>query len=446
MDKIGIVGAGLVGSLQAILMAKKGYQVEVFERRDDMRKYAMSAGRSINLALSNRGWKALELAGIKTEIEKIAIPMHGRMMHDEEGKQNFQPYGKEGEAIYSVSRGELNRKLMDVAESFENVSFHFNMRCEDVDLEEAKLYFLDLEDQHREFQFDRIFATDGAFSAVRGKLQKTDRFDYSQMYLPHGYKELSIPPDESGQHQIDKNALHIWPRGEFMLIALANEDGSFTCTLFFPYEGEKSFNSLKSEESVLSFFEETFPDALALMPKLKEEYFENPTSSLVTIRCQPWNYGSKILLMGDSSHAIVPFYGQGMNSGFEDCTVFDEIFESSNHNWDVAFPEFARIRKPDADAISELALYNFIEMRDLVADEKFLLQKKIEKRIFEKHPDHWMPLYSQVTFSHIPYAKALAAGKKQQAIMEKVMDRADIKEAWNSEEVEKEILAAIEAS
>lgn len=445
MEKIAIVGAGLVGSLQAILMAKKGYQVTVFERRDDMRQYEMSAGRSINLALSNRGWKALELAGIKDEIEQIAIPMYGRMMHDEAGNQNFQAYGKEGEAIYSVSRGELNRKLMDAAESFENVKFHFNMRCEDVELDEAKLHFSDLDNKHHEFQFDRIFATDGAFSAVRGKLQKTDRFDYSQMYLPHGYKELSIPPDKTGKHQIDKNALHIWPRGEFMLIALANEDGSFTCTLFFPFEGEKSFNSLKTAESVLAFFKETFPDALALMPNLKEEYFENPTSSLVTIRCQPWNYHSKILLMGDSSHAIVPFYGQGMNSGFEDCTVFDEIFESSNRNWDVAFPDFARKRKPDADAISELALYNFIEMRDLVADEKFLLQKKIEKRIFEKHPDQWMPLYSQVTFSHIPYAQALAAGKKQQAIMEKVMQRADIKETWDSDAVEEEILAAIEA-
>ncbi|MEQ8908275.1 MAG: NAD(P)/FAD-dependent oxidoreductase [Vicingaceae bacterium] len=446
MERIVIVGAGLVGSLQAIFLAKKGFQVEVYERRDDMRKHEISAGRSINLALSNRGWKALEIAGIKKDIEAIAIPMYGRMMHDQNGETTFQPYGKENEAIYSVSRGELNCRLMDCAESYEKVNFHFNMSCKGVNLETNTLHFLDDEKQEKvKVDADRIFATDGAFSAVRSRLQRTDRFNYEQMYLPHGYKELSIPPSTDGGFKIDKNALHIWPRGEYMLIALANEDGSFTCTLFFPFEGEKSFESLTTKDEVKAFFQETFPDALELMPQLEEEYFANPTSSLVTIRCHPWNYQDKIMLMGDSSHAIVPFYGQGMNSGFEDCTVFDEVYERNQGDWADIFKQFSEERKPDADAISELALHNFIEMRDLVADEKFLLQKKIEKKIHEKHPEKWIPLYSQVTFSHIPYSKALAAGKKQQAIMEKVMSRNDIEEKWDSQEVENEILEAIEA-
>lgn len=444
MEKIAIVGAGLIGSLQAIFLAKKGYQIDVYERRDDMRKHTISAGKSINLALSNRGWKALKAVEIDQEIEAISIPMYGRIMHDLEGNTTYQPYGKEGEAIYSVSRGGLNCKLMDCADKFDNVNLFFNMKCEEVDLDQNIIHFKDTS-KNESFakQYDRIFATDGAFSAVRQRLQKTDRFNYQQMYLPHGYKELSIPAHKDGSHQIEKNALHIWPRGEFMLIALANEDGSFTCTLFFPFEGKTSFESLKSEADVQDFFQKTFPDALELMPHLVEEYFENPTSSLVTIKCSPWNYQDKVLLMGDSAHAIVPFYGQGMNSGFEDCTVFDDIFESNQSNWFDSFHEFSRTRKADGDAIAELAIQNFVEMRDKVADEKFLLQKKIEKKIFSKHPDKWIPLYSQVTFTHIPYSEALEAGKRQQKIMDNIMAKSNIESIWDSDVVEKEILEAL---
>lgn len=446
MEKVAIIGAGLVGSLQAIIMAKKGFQVDVYERRGDMRKVELVAGRSINLALSNRGWKAIELAGIREEIKKMAIPMYGRMMHSVDGSTNFQPYGKEKEAIYSVSRGGLNQQLMNSAEALENVNFHFHMQCLDVDLESNTVYFKnDIDQREVAIKPDRIFATDGAFSAIRSRLQRTDRFNYEQMYLEHGYKELYIPPAADGSFQIDKNALHIWPRGEYMLIALANEDGSFTCTLFFPFEGNPSFSSLKKKEDVMAFFKEIFPDALEMMPSLGNDYFENPTSSLVTIRCSPWNYEDKILLMGDSSHAIVPFYGQGMNSGFEDCTVFDEIFESSNRNWNEAFHKFSAHRKKDADAISELALQNFIEMRDLVADASFLLRKKIEKKIYENHPQKWMPLYSQVTFSHIPYSEALAAGKRQEKIMDKIMSKPNIEEIWDSPEIESEILKLADA-
>ncbi len=444
MEKITIVGAGLVGSLQAIYMAKKGFKVDVYERRDDMRKQEMSAGRSINLALSNRGWKALEKAGIQSEVEEVAIAMNGRIMHDQTGGTTYQPYGKEGEAIYSVSRGGLNVTLMNCAEAYENVNFHFNHKCSSVDLETNTLIFENEEGEELKVNSDRVFATDGAFSAIRARLQRRDRFNYEQMYLPHGYKELSIPPTSDGGHKIDKNALHIWPRGEYMMIALANEDGSFTCTLFFPFEGENSFSSLKTEAEVEHFFKEVFPDAIELMPNLIQEYFENPTSSLVTIKCSPWNFEDKILMMGDSSHAIVPFYGQGMNSGFEDCTVFEELYESNKGDWSASFTAFSDQRKKDTDAISDLALQNFIEMRDLVGDEMFLLRKRIEKKIFEKHPEKWMPLYSQVTFSHIPYAEALKNGKRQELIMDSIMAKNNIKTIWDSEEVEKEILAKVE--
>lgn len=444
MEKVAIIGAGLVGSLQAIYLAKKGYKVEVYERRSDMRKVDLIAGRSINLALSNRGWKALAQADITDEIKKIAIPMSGRMMHDEKGNITYQQYGKDDEAIYSVSRGELNQKLMNCADSYENVSFYFNHKCLDVNLDTNELTFeVTNTDDRKKVSADRIFATDGAFSAIRKRLQRRDRFNFEQKYLKHGYKELTIPADANGQHRIDKNALHIWPRGEFMMIALANEGGSFTCTLFFPFEGNKSFESIKTDADVLSFFREIFPDAVDLMPDLIKDYFENPTSSLVTIKCAPWNYQDKILLMGDASHAIVPFYGQGMNSGFEDCTIFDEIFERNDQNWGLAFHEFSKQRKKDADAISDLALHNFIEMRDLVGDENFLLRKKIEKKIYSKYPDKWIPLYSQVTFSHIPYSEALANGKKQAKIMDCIMAKENIHQEWDSQEIEDEILEMI---
>jgi kynurenine 3-monooxygenase len=440
-EKIAVIGAGLVGSLQAVYLAKKGFQVELIESRPDMRKAELSAGRSINLALSDRGWKALEGVGIDKEIRKLAIPMKGRMMHDLDGNLTFQPYGKEGQAIYSVSRGGLNQRLLELADEFDNVNISFEMKCQDLNLETNTLTFDNRETGKEEQRtFDRIFGTDGAFSSVRQRLQKTDRFNFSQFYLTHGYKELTIPPAENGKHRIETEALHIWPRGEFMLIALPNLDGSFTCTLFFPFEGETSFESIKTEADVKKFFAETFPDAMELMPTLVEDYFENPTSSLVTIRCNPWYHEDKVLIMGDASHAIVPFYGQGMNSGFEDCTVFNDIFEDHSGDWEDTFSRFSEKRVPETNAIAELAFRNFIEMRDKTADKQFLLQKKIERKFSEKHPEKWLPLYSQVTFSHIPYDEALRAGDRQDAIMKKVMDRPDIEQVWDSEEVEAAIL------
>ncbi len=444
MEKSIVVGAGLVGSLQALMLAQKGHEVEVYERRGDIRNANFIGGRSINLALSNRGWKALELVGMTESIKEIAIPMSGRMMHSIDGELSYQAYGREDEAIYSVSRGELNKRLLLAAAEHPKVSFFFNKRCLDVDLENASLRF---KDEHNgeiiEAKGDRIYGTDGAFSAIRGTMQKQDRFNYSQTYMTHGYKELTIPPNEDGSHKLDKNALHIWPRGKYMVIALANLDGSFTVTLFFPFDGKPSFNSIQTEKEVLDFFNEQFPDAVPLMPELTKDYFDNPTSSLVIIRCEPWNYKDKVLLMGDSAHAIVPFYGQGMNSGFEDCSEWWRLTEEMNSDWPAIFEEFSRIRKPNGDAIADLALQNYIEMRDLVADPMFLLRKKIEKKIFDKHPDKWVPLYSMVTFSHTPYSEALSIGKKQESIMDEIMAMENIEENWDSDEVEQKILSRV---
>lgn len=444
-EHIAVIGAGLVGSLQALFIAKRGYRVSTFDRRPDIRKAELVAGRSINLALSDRGWKALEAVGIGDAVKDMAIPMKGRMIHDVEGNLSFQPYGREGEAIYSVSRGGLNQILLEWADKNDHVSLHFNEKCKDIDLRTNQAVFKNTESgELSSHQFDRIFGTDGAFSAVRSRMQKTDRFNYSQEYLTHGYKELTIPPNADGTHKMEVSALHIWPRGEYMLIALPNLDGSYTVTLFFPFEGKDSFESLTTPEDVMEFFNRMFPDAVPLMPDLVDDYFENPTSSLVMIKCFPWHYEDKVLIMGDASHAIVPFYGQGMNSGFEDCTVFENIFSEENGDWARAFKRMSIERKPDADAILELAVNNYIEMRDLTADPEFILQKKIEKRFANRHPDKWIPLYEQVTFTHIPYAEALAAGKRQDAIMKKVMDRSDIEEVWDSEEVEKAIMAHLD--
>jgi kynurenine 3-monooxygenase len=445
MKKIGIVGAGLVGSLQAILMAKRGYHVTVFERRPDLRKAKLIAGKSINLALSDRGWKALELAGITEDIKEIAIPMYKRCMHALDGTLSYQPYGKEDQAIYSVSRGGLNQRLMNLADDFPNIEYNFNRKCQDIDLKTNELTFNNTEsNQQEKHQFDHVFATDGAYSAVRVRMQKSVQFfDYSQKYLDHSYKELVIPANADGTHKLDKNCLHIWPRGEFMMIALANLDGSFTCTLFFPMKGEISFESLKTREQVSDFFNKTFPDAIPLMPTLLDDYFDNPTSNLIMVRCEPWNYKDQIALVGDAAHAIVPFYGQGMNCGFEDCTVFDQMLSDANDNWDGLLDKYSEQRVPDGNAILDLALYNYIEMRDLTGDPDFLLRKKIEAKFANLYPEKWMPLYSQVTFSHIRYSDALKNGKEQDRIMAQIMALDGIHEKWNEQFVMDKLLELV---
>ncbi|MEQ6167244.1 NAD(P)/FAD-dependent oxidoreductase [Ekhidna sp. MALMAid0563] len=415
-DKISIVGAGLVGSLLAVILKQKGFNVQVFEKRKDPRKSEVAEGRSINLALSRRGILPLKMAGVYDTIEPYLIPMKGRMMHDEAGELTFQPYGKEGQFINSVSRAQLNELLIENAEKA-GVEVHFDHKCTDVDFESSVLHF----QNGKSVQSDLIVGTDGAFSAIRKKLQFTDRFNFSQHYIEHGYKELCIEPVD-GKFQMEENYLHIWPRGNFMLIALPNNDGTFTCTLFFPFEGSPSFAELNTKDEVNAFFDKYFKDAKDLIPDLADEFFTNPTSSLVTTKCEPWHKNNTILL-GDAAHAIVPFYGQGMNSGFEDVRLFVEMAEEKNWMWDQILPVYSSTRKKDADAISELALHNFIEMRDHVGDPDFLRRKKLEAQIQEQYPKEWIPLYSMVTFSDLPYSEALRLGKIQKKVMDEFLNQ-----------------------
>jgi kynurenine 3-monooxygenase len=435
---IAIMGAGLVGSLLSLYLAKRGHKVDLYERRPDLRRTTVDGGRSINLALSDRGWRALKGIGIEEEVRKVAIPMYGRMMHDEQGNLTHQPYGKEGQAIYSVSRGGLNMALMNLSEPNPDITYHFSRQAIDVKLPENEVQLRNLETGKTEtIQPELLFGADGAFSVVRGAMQKTERFNYEQTYQDYGYKELTIPATAGGSWAIEKNALHIWPRGNYMMIALPNIDGSFTCTLFFPYEGEPSFAAIKNEGNLLNFFKEVFPDAVPLMPGLAQEYFENPVGSLVTVKCFPWSYEGKSLLIGDACHAVVPFYGQGMNAGFEDITVLDQMLEHfEGDNWETLFDAFERRRKPNADAIADLAVMNFIEMRDKVADARFLLRKKIESKISEQYPDRWIPLYSMVTFTDLPYSYALETGQQQDKIMKKVMKHIKTVEDYNKPQVQ----------
>lgn len=406
MRSVTIVGAGLVGSLLAIYLAKRNYKVTLLERRGDMRKSNVDRGRSINLALSTRGLVALEEVGLADVIRSNAIPMKGRMMHDVSGHLSFLPYGKEGQFINSISRGDLNILLMDAAEKA-GVEIRFNHKIDGIE----------------SLDYELLIGADGAYSAVRGALQVSGRFNFSQEYIEHGYKELHIPPGSN----LEKNALHIWPRESFMMIALPNPDGSFTGTLFL------SFDQFGAMKDPLKFFDDTFPDALKLIPDFEHQWASNPVSSLVTMKCWPWSHGNNILLIGDAAHAIVPFYGQGMNAGFEDCHILNELLTRLNDDWDKTIEEFEKTRKPDADAIATLALDNFIEMRDLVADEEFLLRKKIEAKLNQLYPDKWVPLYSMVTFrDDIRYSEAYATGQKQKRIMDEVMKTPGIKHNWES--------------
>jgi len=369
--------------------------------------------------------------------------MYGRAIHLKDGSSTYQAYGKDNQAIYSVSRGGINMRLMDLAEQQPNVTLHFEERCDKLDRKSNELSFFNTKTATKtDVKSDIVLGSDGAFSSVRTQMQfQSDRFDYQQFYIDAGYKELVIPAGPNGEYLIEKNCLHIWPRGSFMMIALPNMDGSFTCTLFFQMEGVLSFDSIKTKDDVMKFFTEEFPDAVPLMPTLLTDWFVNPTASLVTVKCKPWVWDDKIALIGDAAHAIVPFYGQGMNCGFEDCVVLDELINKYGDLNGACLKEYETLRKPDGDAIADLAIANFIEMRDKTADKTFLLQKKIEAHFSAKHPDLWIPLYSMVTYSpHIRYSEALASGNKQQDIMDKIMAITDIELLWDSAEVEKEIL------
>ena len=455
MSNITIVGGGLVGSLLAIFLAKRGHTVSVFERRGDPRRTDVYAGRSINLVVSHRGWTALRAAGVEEAVKSITVPVYARMTHDRDGKLNRVPYSIDNRAIWSVSRGELNRRLLSEAEKLPNVKLFFDHKCLDVDLEHATCHFqTDVTlsppkgNEVVEVKADIVFGSDGAFSAVRQKMMQ-GRFTYSQEYIEHDYKEVAFPANADGTPKMDPQCLHIWPRRYFMLMGLANQDGGFTGTLFMPNthtENAPGFDTVKTEEQVKSFFKEHFADAMSLVPDIVQQYLRNPQSSLAIIRCNPWTLNGKVALIGDAAHAIIPFYGEGMNAGYEDCKVLNDLLnEHGDDNWPTVLAAYGKARKPNGDAIADLSLRNFIEMRDLVADPKFLLRKKIEGHLQAKHPDQWLPLYSQVKFSDIQYKDAWREGLRHDRIMEEVLAMPGIEETWQSEEVERRVMELVRA-
>ena len=426
-EKILIVGAGLCGSLLALRMAQRGYQVEVYESRSDLRNSVISAGRSINLSLSDRGLKALRMAGLEKKARALCIPMKGRLMHDAASNTFESNYsGRQGECINSISRGNLNGLLLTEAEKYSNVNIHFNTKCLEIDIE-SKIVHFQSSDSKEQFtvQADVIFGTDGAGSSLRKSYEKQfPAFKVSQEFLTHGYKELEIPADKNGGHLISKEHLHIWPRGDYMLIALPNMDGSFTVTLFLSYsEGSYNFDNLITKEKIIEFFEKDFPDTLTLIPDVLKEFENNPTGKLGTVKCYPWAYKGNTLLLGDSSHAIVPFYGQGMNASFEDVFVFDSVLNQFEGDWSTVFSEFQKQRKIDADAIADLAIDNYYEMRDHVANPLFKEKRIVEMGLEKFFPTEYFSKYSLVTFNeHIGYHEAMTKGRAQDKVLLKMVE------------------------
>jgi kynurenine 3-monooxygenase len=417
-EKFVLIGSGLAGGLLAAYFGRRGYEVDLYERRADPREGNTVGGRSINLALSTRGIHALEQLGIADEVLRHAIPMRGRMIHDKSGELHFSPYDRDpNKHINSIGRAALNTTVIEAAQRYPNVRVHFNHRCTEVDLDEAVAH-LETESGQLTARGHAVIGVDGAFSAVRQSMQKRlPGFQYDESYLPHGYKELTIPPAPDGGWRMEKEALHIWPRKSFMMIALPNPDGSFTCTLFWEFAGPRSFESTKTDEDVRRFFEEEFPDAVPLMPALLEDFRENPTGSLVTIRCAPWFHRDKIALVGDAAHAVVPFYGQGMNAAFEDCVVLDECLAEFPRDRTRAFAEYFLRRKENADALADLAVHNFIEMRDKTASKTFRTKKKLDHLLEGLLPGIYLPLYTMVTFTRIPYAEAARCARRQDRIV-----------------------------
>lgn len=415
-----LLGAGLAGSMMAAYLAKRGYRVDVYERRPDMRKVEISAGKSINLALSVRGLHALEGIGLTDEIMDMVIPMRGRVMHSIDGELTFQPYSKdETTAINSISRGGLNVKMMELADSYDNVNFYFNWRCMGVSFEDVNVRLQNMEtNEMKTVEAQTIIGADGAFSGVRNSLERSPRFSYSQEFHPAAYKELTIPPTEDGGWRMEKNALHIWPRGSYMLIALPNLDGSYTVTLFYPAVGAASFESLQTAEAVTEFFQKNFPDALELMPTLTTDFFENPTGDLVTVRCDPWHYKGGVALVGDAAHAVVPFFGQGMNAAFEDCAVLDECIGEFAPDWEKIYSEYNARRVDNGQAIATMAIENYIEMRDDVGNEDWLFRKKVEHKLEQEFPGEYISRYEMVSFTRIPYAEAYRIGEINNEILD----------------------------
>jgi kynurenine 3-monooxygenase len=418
VSKFVLIGSGLAGGLLAAYLGRRGYEVDLYERRADPREGNIVGGRSINLAISTRGIHALEQIGIAEEALQHAIPMRGRMIHDRAGELHFSPYDVDPKkCINSIGRAALNSTVIEAAQRHTNVRVHFNHNCTGVDIDAAVAH-LEIANGAVTARGDAVIGVDGAFSSVRQSMQlQINGFEYDESYLAHGYKELTIPPGLDGTWRMEKNALHIWPRKSFMMIALPNPDGSFTCTLFWEFEGPRSFATTKTDDDVRQFFEEEFPDAVPLMPGLIDDFRINPTGSLVTVRCAPWFYRDKTCLVGDAAHAVVPFYGQGMNAAFEDCVVLDECLEQFPENRERAFTEYFRRRKENADALADLAIGNFIEMRDKTASKVFRAKKKLDHALEAALPGKYLPLYTMVTFTKIPYAAAARRARLQDRIL-----------------------------
>ena len=418
MAKFVLIGSGLAGGLLTAYLGRRGYEVDLYERRADPREGNIVGGRSINLAISTRGIHALEQIGLADEALRQAIPMRGRMIHDQSGELHFSPYDVDPKkCINSIGRAALNTTVIEAAQRYSNVRVHFNHKCTGVDIDSA-IAHLETANAAVTARGDAVIGVDGAFSAVRKSMQDAiAKFQYDESYLAHGYKELTIPPGSDGSWRMEKNALHIWPRKSFMMIALPNPDGSFTCTLFWEFEGPRSFATTKTDDDVRRFFEEEFPDAVTLMPNLLDDFRNNPTGSLVTIRCAPWFYRDKTCLVGDAAHAVVPFYGQGMNAAFEDCVVLDECLEGFPDKRELAFAEYFRRRKENADALAALAIRNFIEMRDKTASKTFRAKKKLDHSLEGALPGIYLPLYTMVTFTLIPYAQAKRRAKRQDLVI-----------------------------
>jgi len=418
-----LIGAGLTGPLLATYLAQRGHSVEIYECRPDMRKESISAGRSINLALSARGNHALKEVGLYDKIKPNTIPMKGRMIHDLDGITHLQPYGqKDNEVIFSVSRAQLNMELMTWAEETGNVTIRFNHQLISADLEQNKLMF-QLSDslEELELSFNRVIGCDGSASILRKSIVEKADVQYVKKPLGHGYKELTIPPLESGEFQIEPNVLHIWPRGNYMLIALPNNDCSFTCTLFFPMAGATSFKTVKTEKDILDLFQSQFPDAIKLMSTLVEDFQSNPTGDLASVYCKPWHFGDKALLIGDAAHAVVPFFGQGMNASFQDCSALAQLMDQIEDDWPAIFNAFSSTQVKNGHAIADMAIENYLEMRDHVNDTEYKKKRNVELKLERMFPGRFIPRYSMVSFHQIPYSEVYQRGRKQFKIIDDVL-------------------------
>jgi kynurenine 3-monooxygenase len=435
MGRILIVGAGLTGCLLSVYLARRGYRVDVYERHGDPREACPTKRPSLNLTLCERGLRALEEVGLREAVLGLAVAAQGRRVHALDGTHAYQPYGNAGEAIHSISRSNLNDALIEAAEKEPGVRLCFQHKCVAVDLQGGAAEFEDAEGERRVVQADRIIGADGAYSAVRLQMQKTERFDYSQQYWPQGYKSLRLPPGPDGKPQLTPDALHVWPRGSRMLMGFPNKDGSTTCSLLLPYEGEDSYESLKGGPELIEFFRRFYPDMLELIPDLVDQFFAKAANSLVTIKCRPWFVGERVLLVGDAAHAILPSYGQGANAGFEDCRVLNECLEISGEDWPAAMRRFEELRRPNLDVMADLCLEHFAELCDRVADPAFLRRRAIERQLEEVHPDLYQPLYSMITFSELPYAEAVRRAQARSSLVDRIVAIPNVEAKIGSSEI-----------